>query len=61
MAGTIDTIIFDLDGTLVDSQPAALGASIETMPRFGVHVTDADVREQFAGGTTLKERETWPD
>ncbi len=50
MAGTIDTIIFDLDGTLVDSQPAALGASIEALSRFGVHVTATEVREQFGGG-----------
>ena len=46
----IDTIIFDLDGTLVDSQPAALGAIVEALSRFGVHVTDTEVREQFGGG-----------
>ena len=50
MGRTIDTIIFDLDGTLVDSQPAALGATIEALARFGVHVTAAEVREQFGGG-----------
>ena len=50
MGRTIDTIIFDLDGTLVDSQPAALGATIEALARFGVHVTAAQVREQFGGG-----------
>ena len=50
MHKTIDTIIFDLDGTLGDSQPAALGATIETLTRFGVHVTSTEVREQFGGG-----------
>ena len=46
MAQKIDSIIFDLDGTLVDSQPAALGATVEALSRFGVHTTDADIREQ---------------
>lgn len=50
MAKMIDTIIFDLDGTLVDSQPAALGATIEALSRFGLHVTATEVREQFGGG-----------
>ena len=50
MGRTIDTIIFDLDGTLVDSQPAALGATIEALSRFAVHVTATEVREQFGGG-----------
>lgn len=47
---TIDTIIFDLDGTLVDSQPAALGATIEALSSLDVHVTEAELREQFGGG-----------
>jgi HAD superfamily hydrolase (TIGR01509 family) len=51
MGRTVDTIIFDLDGTLVDSQPAALGASIKALSRFGVHVTATEVREQFGGGS----------
>ena len=51
MGRTIDTIIFDLDGTLVDSQPAALGATIEALSRFGVQVTATEVREQFGGGS----------
>ena len=51
MGRTVDTIIFDLDGTLVDSQPAALGATIEALSRFGVLVTATEVREQFGGGS----------
>ena len=47
----IDTVIFDLDGTLIDSQPSALGGAIEALSRFGVHVTESELREQFGGGT----------
>jgi HAD superfamily hydrolase (TIGR01509 family) len=48
---TIDDVIFDLDGTLIDSQPAALGASIEALSRFGVQVTAPEIRMQFGGGS----------
>ena len=50
MGRTIDTIIFDLDGTLVDSQPAVLEATIQAQANFGVHVIGTEVREQFGGG-----------
>ncbi|HAA94832.1 MAG TPA: hypothetical protein DHW65_08785 [Dehalococcoidia bacterium] len=50
MSNTIDTVIFDLDGTLVDSQPAALGASIQALAQFGVKVTEDDLRQVFGGG-----------
>ena len=46
----IDTVIFDLDGTLVDSQPAALGATIEALSSFGVKATEAELRVVFGGG-----------
>ena len=46
----IDTVVFDLDGTLVDSQPAALGATIKALAHFDVQVTAADLREVFGGG-----------
>ena len=46
LANSINTVIFDLDGTLVDSQPAALGASIQALSRLGVQVTEADLREE---------------
>ena len=45
-----DTVIFDLDGTLVDSQPAALGATIKALSQFEVQVTADEVREVFGGG-----------
>ena len=50
MTNTIDTVIFDLDGTLVDSQPAALGATIEALSRFDVPVTEAELREMTNEG-----------
>ena len=50
MTNAIDTVIFDLDGTLVDSQPAALGGTIEALSRFGVQVTATDLRKVFGGG-----------
>ena len=50
MTNAIDMVIFDLDGTLVDSQPAALGGTIEALSRFGVQVTATDLRKVFGGG-----------
>jgi HAD superfamily hydrolase (TIGR01549 family) len=50
MTNKTDTVIFDLDGTLVDSQPAALGSTIEALSHFGVQVTAAELREVFGGG-----------
>tara|TARA_B100000315_G_scaffold45701_1_gene40496 strand:+ start:377 stop:1078 length:702 start_codon:yes stop_codon:yes gene_type:complete len=51
MGKAFDHIIFDLDGTLIDSQPAALGASIEALSRFGIQVTAPEIRDQFGGGS----------
>ena len=50
MTNKIDTVIFDLDGTLVDSQPAALGATIEALSLYEVRVTAEDLRAVFGGG-----------
>ena len=49
--GKINTIIFDLDGTLVDSYPAAIKSTTEALSDFGLQVSDADVRGQFGGGS----------
>ena len=49
--GKIDSVIFDLDGTLVDSYPAAITSSTEALRDFGVQVSDADIRGQFGGGS----------
>ncbi len=51
MGKNINTVIFDLDGTLINSEPAALGATVEALSRFGVSASDAEVREQFGGGS----------
>ena len=50
MTNAIDTVIFDLDGTLADSQPAALGATIQALSHFDIKATEADLREVFGGG-----------
>ena len=47
----IESIIFDLDGTLVDSQPAAITSSVQTLNSFGIQVTDEEIRAQFGGGS----------
>lgn len=47
----IESIIFDLDGTLVDSQPAAIRSTIEALSHFGIDTSDREVREQFGGGS----------
>ena len=44
-------MIFDLDGTLVDSQPAVLRATKEALARFDINVSDEEVRERFGGGS----------
>lgn len=51
MGEKINTVIFDLDGTLINSEPAALGAAIEALSRYGVQVNDTELREQFGGGS----------
>ncbi|MDP6454841.1 MAG: HAD family hydrolase [SAR202 cluster bacterium] len=51
MSRQIDAVIFDLDGTLVDSQPAVLKATKEGLARFGVTASDDEVRERFGGGS----------
>ena len=51
MSRRIDAVIFDLDGTLVDSQPAVLRATKEALARFDINVSDDEVRERFGGGS----------
>jgi HAD superfamily hydrolase (TIGR01509 family) len=51
MSRQIDAVIFDLDGTLVDSQPAVLRATKEALGRFGIEVSDQEVRDKFGGGS----------
>ncbi|MCH7802430.1 MAG: HAD family hydrolase [Chloroflexi bacterium] len=51
MSRQIDAVIFDLDGTLVDSQPAVLRATQEALARFDINVSDDEVRARFGGGS----------
>jgi beta-phosphoglucomutase-like phosphatase (HAD superfamily) len=51
MSRVIDAVILDLDGVLVDSQPAALKATIDTLAEYGIDLTDSEVREQVGSGT----------
>ena len=53
MGNNINTVIFDLDGTLINSEPAALGATIGALSRFGVSASDTEVREQFGAPETI--------
>ena len=45
------TLSYLISMELVDSQPAAIEATIQALSRFEVHVTAAEVREQFGGGS----------
>ena len=51
MSRVIDAVIFDLDGVLVDSQPAAPKATNNTPAWYGIGVTDSEVAEQVGSGT----------
>ena len=46
----ITSVLFDMDGVLVDSQPMHYDADIETMKNFGVKIQVSDV-EKYAGTT----------
>src|SRR5690242_6425813 len=48
MRAPIKAIIFDMDGTLVDSEPLHLAAAQEVLAEFGVNYTEEDNR-QFLG------------
>ena len=50
MGRVIDAVIFDPDGVLVDSQPAALKATIDTLAGYGIDVVDSEVRELVGSG-----------
>ncbi|RFB67611.1 MULTISPECIES: HAD-IA family hydrolase [unclassified Herbaspirillum] len=46
---TIDLILFDCDGTLVDSEIVAADAWVEHSARFGVSITAVEALEKFKG------------
>lgn len=53
---TIDTVIFDMDGLLIDSEPSWENAGREMLAKFGVSLT----REQHLSTTGLRSKE-WID
>ena len=69
MIDTIELVIFDCDGTLVDSEPLANGVFIETVNKLGADLTEAEVWENFVGTsldfcmhyTAEKYQITYPD
>ena len=48
---SISHIIFDCDGVLVNSEPLSARADVEILSRFGVQLSDAEVRNRFIGRT----------
>jgi HAD superfamily hydrolase (TIGR01509 family) len=51
---SVDAVIFDMDGVLVDSEPIAMEAMRRVMARQGVTYTQAE-NDEFLGRTTLEE------
>ena len=51
---SVDAVIFDMDGVLVDSEPLAFLAMRQVMERRGVAYAEAD-NDEFVGRTTLEE------
>ena len=45
----IHAVIFDCDGTLVDSERLSLAVLVEHVAEFGLHVTHEEAMERFAG------------
>jgi sugar-phosphatase len=52
----LDTVVFDMDGLLINSEPCWEEAGIETLSQFGVELT----REQYHSTTGLRTKE-WID
>lgn len=57
----ITTIIFDMDGVLVDSEPATVAASVETLAEWGITALPGEFHEftgmgddKFIGGVAAK-------
>ena len=46
---TIELLIFDCDGVLIDSEPLASGALAEALQRAGVPLSHAEVHRRFTG------------
>jgi HAD superfamily hydrolase (TIGR01509 family) len=49
VAGSIELVIFDCDGVLVDSEPIAVRVDREVLASVGLEMSDAEVIERFVG------------
>lgn len=49
MSMTIELLIFDCDGVLLDSEPAAIGALTKALQRVGVDLSYEEVYRRFVG------------
>ncbi|WP_067935876.1 HAD family hydrolase [Alicyclobacillus kakegawensis] len=48
----IEAVIFDLDGTLIDSEPVYLKAERKLLAEYGIHDFDESVKRQYIGMST---------
>lgn len=46
----IDAVIFDCDGTLVDSEPLANAALVEGLAALGIHLSVEEAMQRYVGG-----------
>ncbi|MBB3407463.1 beta-phosphoglucomutase-like phosphatase (HAD superfamily) [Rhizobium sp. BK316] len=46
---TIELLIFDCDGVLIDSEPVASGTLAQALQRAGVPLSSAEVHRRFTG------------
>ncbi len=44
-------IVFDCDGTLVDSEPLSMRADVALLARFGITMSEAEAHSRFVGKT----------
>jgi HAD superfamily hydrolase (TIGR01509 family) len=49
VAGTLELVIFDCDGVLVDSEPIAVRVDLVVLTRVGLQMSEAEVIERFVG------------
>jgi HAD superfamily hydrolase (TIGR01509 family) len=49
VAGTIELVIFDCDGVLVDSEPIAVRIDQEVLESVGLEMSQAEIIERFVG------------
>jgi mannitol-1-/sugar-/sorbitol-6-/2-deoxyglucose-6-phosphatase len=55
-AATVDAIIFDMDGLLIDSEPLWRIAEVETLSAVGVPITEEDAVQTTGPATRGRTR-----